>query len=245
MKKSLRTVTDGEGRLSYWLEEKPVKNWNLRVRRDGTVVVSASPLSDPKKIDAFVVRKGALIRKAQREIQEEARKLPPPRTYTDGEPFWLLGRQLTLRVEESREEGVQVEGAFLCLRVQDPGDRDRKEALLGKYWKETCQQVFGEIMEECYPPFAAMGVARPRLRVRSMKTRWGSCVPGRGSITLNTQLLEAPRSCIVYVAIHEYCHLIHPNHSKDFYHLLGQRMPNWKEEKERLNTRSWMEHPRG
>ncbi len=67
-----------------------------------------------------------------------------------------------------------------------------------------------------------------------MKSRWGSCLPGKGIITLNKRLLEAPRGCIQYVILHELCHLIHPDHSKRFYGLLAAWMPDWKEWKTRL-----------
>lgn len=53
-------------------------------------------------------------------------------------------------------------------------------------------------------------------------------------ITLNKQLLEAPRDCIEYVVVHELCHLVHPNHSKQFYAFLTMFMPDWKERKTEL-----------
>lgn len=47
----------------------------------------------------------------------------------------------------------------------------------------------------------------------------------------NKRLLEAPRNCIEYVVMHEFCHFIHPNHSKHFYSFLAMLMPDWKERK--------------
>jgi predicted metal-dependent hydrolase len=64
-----------------------------------------------------------------------------------------------------------------------------------------------------------------------MTSRWGSCQPKRGLITLNKRLLEVPRNCIEYVVMHEFVHFIHPNHSKQFYEFLSVLMPDWKERK--------------
>ena len=97
--------------------------------------------------------------------------------------------------------------------------------------------IFTEILDEVYPAFIPYGIARPKLRVRTMKSCWGSCLVNKGIITLNRKLLMKPRECIEYVVVHELCHFIHPNHSKEFYKFMEQFMPDWKERKGRLNGR--------
>ena len=95
--------------------------------------------------------------------------------------------------------------------------------------------IFTEILDEVYPAFIPYGIARPKLRVRTMKSCWGSCLVNKGIITLNRKLLMKHRECIEYVVVHELCHFIHPNHSKEFYKFMEQFMPDWKERKGRLN----------
>lgn len=97
--------------------------------------------------------------------------------------------------------------------------------------------IFTEILDKVYPAFIPYGIARPKLRVRTMKSCWGSCLVNKGIITLNRKLLMKPRECIEYVMVHELCHFIHPNHSKEFYKFMEQFMPDWKERKGRLNGR--------
>jgi len=69
-----------------------------------------------------------------------------------------------------------------------------------------------------------------------MKTRWGSCNSQKGYINLNLELIKEPIRCIEYVVAHELAHLIHPNHSKEFYNYLSYLLPEWKELKKRLNN---------
>ena len=95
--------------------------------------------------------------------------------------------------------------------------------------------IFTEILDEVYPAFIPYGIARPKLRIRTMKSCWGSCLVNKGIITLNRKLLMQPRECIEYVVVHELCHFIHPNHSKEFYKFMEQFMPDWRERKGRLN----------
>ena len=97
--------------------------------------------------------------------------------------------------------------------------------------------LFTEILDEFYPLFVPYGVKKPKLRVRTMKSCWGSCLVNKGIITLNRKLLMKPRECIEYVVVHELCHFIHPNHSKQFYGFMEQFMPDWKDRKARLNGR--------
>lgn len=97
--------------------------------------------------------------------------------------------------------------------------------------------IFTEILDEVYPAFIPYGIARPKVRIRTMKSCWGSCLVNKGIITLNRKLLMKPRECIEYVVVHELCHFVHPNHSKQFYGFMEQFMPDWRERKAYLNGR--------
>lgn len=102
--------------------------------------------------------------------------------------------------------------------------------------REYQEKIFREICDEIYPLFEPYGVAYPQIKIRRMTSRWGSCQPTRGIITLNSRLIEAPRSCIEYVVLHEFAHFIHPNHSKDFWNLVAHFMPDYKKRKKELDT---------
>lgn len=65
------------------------------------------------------------------------------------------------------------------------------------------------------------------LRLRKMKSRWGSCSSAR-VITLNSELTKVDAQLIDYVVVHELAHLVHMNHSKEFHSLVEQYLPNAK-----------------
>lgn len=88
--------------------------------------------------------------------------------------------------------------------------------------------LFTQLEEPVYRQFCTAIPQRPTLRVRDMKTRWGVCCPARGRITLNLRLALYPPEVITYVIVHEYAHFIHCNHSKAFWQVVENQLPNWR-----------------
>lgn len=230
----LRNVMFQGKPIAYTLARKDVKNLNLRVRNDGSVTVSANETHEAEQVDAFVIAKGAYITGAQAQFRLHEAFTPAARQYVSGETFVIQGRSLRLKVIEGRTPSVTSDGVYLYLQVPDKTDVAKKERVINRYLQHQCNAVFGEIIVQVYPVFAKYGVAMPTLRVRNMNTRWGSCLAQKGVITLNKQLLQAPRHCIEYVVMHEFCHFKHQNHSKEFYSLLSTLMPDWRERKQVL-----------
>lgn len=230
-----RTVLYENKEIRYLLERKPVKNLNLRIHKDCKVYVSASPAIPAEEVDDFVASKGNFICSAQKKFREMAHYTPQPKQYVSGETFYLLGRGVRLKVEKNLHNTISFDGVYLHLCMKDPDDFAKKQRMVTRYLDEQRQTIFGEIISEIYPVFQKYGVPMPTLRIRDMETRWGSCLTKNGIITLNKKLLEAPRNCIEYVVMHEFCHFLHPNHSKQFYASLTMLMPDWKQRKETLD----------
>ena len=230
-----RTICLGEQSLTYSLERKPVKNLNLHVRKDGSVYVSANSRVPAKMVDEFLISKEHFILNAQKRFREQAELKPQPKQYVSGETFYIQGRDLRLKVSQATKDHVYSDGIHIFLETKDPSDFAKKQRMVDKFIDQQCRDTFNEIASEIYPIFQKYGVSMPTLRIRTMDTRWGSCLAKKGIVTLNKRLLEAPRNCIEYVVMHEFSHFIHPNHSKQFYAFLTMLMPDWKERKKILD----------
>lgn len=100
--------------------------------------------------------------------------------------------------------------------------------------RAALERLLGEICEEVYPLFEPYGVQPPKIRIRLMKSRWGSCIPSKGAVTFNALLAAVPRECVEYVVVHEFTHFLQPDHSKAFYQKLERFMPDWKVRKNEL-----------
>lgn len=84
---------------------------------------------------------------------------------------------------------------------------------------------------------AEVGAHASSWSVRKMRSRWGSCTPGKRSIRLSSLLAEYPRECLTYVATHECCHLLEPSHNSRFHALMDVHYPGWRKTKALLNRR--------
>ena len=189
--KTERTVRVQDQHLHYTLEEKPIKNVNLRIRPDGSVYVSAPFGTSRTLIDAFVASKSKQILAIQ---QAQSAMAPTPRTYADGEVIQLLGRSVTLRaVQGTRDEAVWQDDTLL-LRLRHPADSAARKRLTESFIGSQCQSVFSAALDAAYPPFAHLGAAKPALRIRDMKSRWGSCMPQKGRYHPQSQADPGPAS---------------------------------------------------
>ena len=230
-----RVVHCEDGDIPYLLTRKPVKNVNLRIKPEGKILVSANNGVPIEFIDAFIEKKQRYIFSALSKYEEKKKLFQSvPKRYVSGESYDLLGKSLRLKVETNKEENVYTDGVYIFLKVKDKDDFRHKEIMMSKWLKQYQTTVFEELLQEKYLLFEKYGVTYPILKIRNMTSRWGSCQPKKGIITLNSKLIEVPRNCIEYVILHELVHFIHPNHSRQFWDFVAMMMPDWKERRKEL-----------
>ncbi len=78
-----------------------------------------------------------------------------------------------------------------------------------------------------------MKVSYYKITIRAQRTRWGSCTT-KGNLNFNCLLMLTPKWVQDYVVVHELCHRLHMNHSKEFWAEVEGVMPNYKEAKKWL-----------
>jgi predicted metal-dependent hydrolase len=85
------------------------------------------------------------------------------------------------------------------------------------------------------------GFEYAKVTIRNQKTRWGSC-SRQGNLSFNYKLGLLPPRCADYIIVHELCHLKEFNHSKRFWNLVAQTVPDHEEIREEINRlTSWKE----
>ncbi len=80
-----------------------------------------------------------------------------------------------------------------------------------------------------------LGIAPTVIRVRALKSLWGS-LDTRDRVTLDLALALAPPAALKYVLVHELCHLRVRNHSPRFWKLVASFLPHWQEQRDWLRV---------
>ncbi len=101
---------------------------------------------------------------------------------------------------------------------------------LEKFYKEKAVKVLKE-RTDYYSNI--LKVAPKNIVIKNQKTLWGSC-SSKGNINYNYKIVMAPLKILDYIVVHELCHLVHMNHSKDFWQLVESIIPDFKE------RRNWL-----
>lgn len=204
----------------------------IAVGPDGSVVVTAPLGVVYEDIHARVTRRARWIA-GQQAYFAQFDPRTSPRRFVSGETHTYLGRQYRLRVVAGVEEPVKLLDGRFVVTLPNPKDSLRVEALLDAWYETKAERWMSERLVIGWERFAGRDLERPRLRLRRMRSRWGSLSPS-GLLTLNVELVRAPIECIDYVIYHELCHLEHPDHGPGFRHRLDEVLPDWERRKHRL-----------
>ena len=223
----------GEHRIEYQVVFVPRRRTLcIEVHPDQSVLVRAPQDCDPVIIAERVRRRARWISRQMIDF-ERYQPRTPPRQYLNGETHRYLGRQYRLRIELGKVNQVKLKNGRLRVVLAHEPSPERVKAAVQRWYLERARIVFAEILDACLIHIS--GLKRPRLIVRQMRTRWGS-LSESGNMTLNVRLIQAPRPCIEYVIVHELCHSQHHSHDSQFFRLLDEVMPDWRQRKNRLES---------
>lgn len=228
MQTQIRTITKDGVTVEYILTRKSVKNINMRIKLDGSVNVSASNRTTIKSIEQFILSKFDFVLDAKESMRKKAENSSNSLELKDGEQFQYLGSKYNIKVEQAEAEGVQIIEQNLIIKTKLVDDYDRKLMLIDSFLIQQSKVLFEEISRKVYPLFVYACDGYPQMKIKKLKSKWGSCTPSKNLITLNSQLMQKRVEAIEYVILHEYCHFVWFDHSKDFYALVARYMPDWK-----------------
>lgn len=208
------------------------RSLELRLYPDGRIEVRVPLRTSEREIDQFVASKSVWLQSRLQGLEQ--RPSPVALQYGEGEAHLFLGQRYPLSLSRAGRAHTALQQGRLHLLTPEPDNPERVASQLERWYRQQADAVFNQLIDDHFPFFAGRGHQRPQLRVRCMKSRWGS-LSSRGYINLNLELIKTPLHSIEYVVIHELCHLEHMNHGAGFQALLSQCLPDWQDRKRELN----------
>jgi predicted metal-dependent hydrolase len=207
-------------------ESQRAKRINLRISPQGKLEVVVPLGFDREKVPAIVESHQAWIDKHHSKIKPQTQQkstealLPKSLTFLANTETWQIeytpANVMHIKISELPNTVIlwgNTNNEALCRKALRSWLTMRAERFLGP-WLQA-------LSEDANLPFNQM-------RVRGQKTRWGSCSSSK-NISLNYKLLFLPPQIARYVLIHELCHTIHMDHSKDFWELVKKNDPLYKQ----------------
>lgn len=232
MKSENHSIWFGNKKIIFELKYSSRKTLGISVLPDMSVVVTSPQGKDIGQIKSKIKQRAGWILKQQDYFRDYAHR-QNEKNYVSGETYYYLGRQYRLKVIESSEESVKLKSGHIFVTVKSRSDATRIQKLLDEWYLEKAEIQFKKRLAESWEKVRKYEISFPRLHVRKMSKRWGTCGTNN-SVYLNPNLIKAPSSCVEYVIIHELCHLKMPYHNRAFFDLLERILPDWEKRKTKL-----------
>ena len=223
-------------KIVFFVQRKNVKNINLKVNLDKKVTMSIPMKMEIEIAKQFVKDKAEWIKKQQNYYDTFA-EIKENINFEAGETVYLLGKQYKMKIVEDEKNYIIINNKYFEIHIKEKYIENKKyiRKVYDKWLKEYANGILYELIIKYQSTLKKYNIKIPKVEIRQMKSRWGSCIPSNNKVIFNLSLIKTPICCIEYVVLHELSHFKYQNHSKSFYNFVTIFMPDWKERKKILD----------
>ncbi|WP_105614057.1 M48 family metallopeptidase [Vallitalea okinawensis] len=206
--------------VDYELIYRQRKTMEIRLLPPNHIRV-ISPKGVPKsEIEKVLRKKEAWL---LGKLDELAQFEPVTKQMKSGEMFYYLGNQIPMMIHKGNKDHVVFHDDRIEMHIKNEASNHMKQVLINAYSDATMQWI--KFFVDKYVD--QMTVKPQKIRIKNQRKRWGSC-SSKKNLNFNWRLSMMPIEVIEYIVVHEMCHLIHLNHSKDFWQLVEKFLPDYK-----------------
>lgn len=217
---------------SYHINRAERKHLYIYIK-NGEVEVRAPQKMPFKRIEEAVYEKRRWI--VEKINAQQARI---QNCYEEGAQFQILGKAFTLFIQpwdkqQSKIMRSDMDKIVLLLPYGKNADEKTIRDAVEKFYREEAERIL--------PPLFSLaerrtGIKAASWKIRKMSRSWGLCKQD-GSISVNRNLIRYSEETILYVLIHELCHIKYFDHSKEFWNLVEHYLPEYKLQKSILHSK--------
>ena len=213
-------------KATYKVKRSNRKTISILVERDGSVTIRAPKNMPDDDIKEVVKAKEYLIYKHLAEW-EQLNSSKVDREFVNGQSYLYLGRNYRLRFIDKQDVPLKLKNGFFLLKKSEA---ENAEKHFINFYKEKGLPRISEIVESYQKK---MGVSPNQVKVMELQNRWGSCSKNK-NLNFHWKCVMAPLRTLEYIVVHELAHLIHMNHSSEFWNEVDKVFPQHQKEVEWL-----------
>ncbi len=146
--------------------------------------------------------------------------------FLNGDKLYFFGSNICLKVILAKKTEIYFTNNFIKVFVARKNTNIK--TVLEKWYKS---KSFNYLEERATYFAKTMKLSLTSVTIRNFKRRLGSC-SNKGDITFNWKIIMLPKEVIDYIVVHELSHLIHFNHSKNFWKTVKVFCPKFKQHKD-------------
>jgi predicted metal-dependent hydrolase len=222
--------------VQFNIKYKTQKSIRITIDHYAIVEIQVPKGTTDEQVIQLLERNWETIQQKITELQDRLNG-PQQKVYEHGETFLFLGNSYPIKIMQDiniEKSNVAFNGKHLLIKVKQLEDDVIQQALKRFYYKQ-CK----ELVEKSIRNYNSYFKVKPRkVSISDSKTNWGTC-DSKQQLTFNWRLAMAPLHVIDYVVVHEMCHMVHMNHDRSFWRLVGKIMPDYKQQEEWLALSSW------
>lgn len=226
----MKVIIDNKG-INVIITRKERKTISMKISGNSEIIISAPLFISDSKIKEILKEKEKWVTEALKNMEN---RIGENANFMKGILYIGIMYKVELHNVKYNSSKIIFDKSMFNIYIPDAlTEKDKlvhTKDLLIKWYRIQSRKIFEERVNY-YSNI--LKVSPNRIAIKDQKSRWGSC-SSKGNINLNYRLIMAPIEIIDYVVVHELCHLVHLNHSKDFWKLVEEILPNY------LKCKEWL-----
>ncbi|KNF09270.1 protein of unknown function DUF45 [Gottschalkia purinilytica] len=205
------------------------KTIKISIESEDSITVISPPWVNKKRIMEIVELNSEGIYNEIEKLKELGFK---HKNIEERTTILYLGREYRFKItfnEKIKQRHIELTDNIFCVYTNTQEQEKIVQTI--KTW--YIENGIGIIIERINYYKQYIDVSPQKIKLKEQKKRWGTCT-SKGNLLFNWRIIMAPIDIIDYIVVHEMCHLIHFNHSKNFWNLVESIIPDYRERKEWL-----------
>ena len=229
MKKYVLKIKDMK--IPYCIKNYKTSKSIKIIFKEDILTITKSPYVSIKEAENFIYKNEENIYEFYKKVEIE--KATKKTIWENGESILYKGELYKIEIQYIKQDliNIQIDNEqkkfkiFMSEKCIGKEEEFSKKIIL-KIYKQNTEKILYEKL----PYWSDItGINYNSFKVRDAKTKYGSCKTKTKDLHFTSRLIMLKDEAIDAVIVHELCHIIYPNHSKDFYNLVLSFIPNYKQ----------------